>query len=288
MRQIPILSILKSGSLPASFELGTTLDNPSGNWSSVFRGTYLRERTAPYSELPVYSDNSPPAVPSGFQLVKATTFEVSGTDGLDGTYTVYSKANSSSPEPVIAGNTTRVRVKQTISEDRGAGGVVTNCSTYYLLKFGNPVIVNAGTTIDVGGLQLFGRGSTTWGESLQQNMVSLASNFASDIPPLNPLVGQHWYDSLHHKTRVWTGDGWVCISGSDIVSKYEHAQSSPSSTWVIQHNLNLPSPYLAQAFFFAHASGVTTSINPTEVLLSTNQIIATFEEQVAGYAIIKI
>ena len=36
---------------------------------------------------------------------------------------------------------------------------------------------------------------------------------------------------------VWTPNGWKQIGGAMTPDEYDHAQSTPSSSWLVQHNL---------------------------------------------------
>lgn len=45
-------------------------------------------------------------------------------------------------------------------------------------------------------LSLTGAGLANWGEQLQENLIHLLENFASDgVAPANPTAGMIWYDA---------------------------------------------------------------------------------------------
>jgi len=63
-------------------------------------------------------------------------------------------------------------------------------------------------------LLLTGKGVVNWGELLQENVVKLLENFASELPPNNPTEGQFWYDASENnkKLTVWNGNKWVVVA----------------------------------------------------------------------------
>lgn len=65
-------------------------------------------------------------------------------------------------------------------------------------------------------LLLTGKGVINWGELLQENVVKLLENFASDLAPANPTEGQFWYDASENnkKLNVWNGNKWVVVADS--------------------------------------------------------------------------
>lgn len=78
-------------------------------------------------------------------------------------------------------------------------------------------------------LRLYGQGTQDWGESVNENFVKLAENFAGASAPLNPIEGQFWYsikqyhfDSSGSVWYIWNGTSWSTI---DVT----HAASAPSS-----------------------------------------------------------
>jgi hypothetical protein len=62
--------------------------------------------------------------------------------------------------------------------------------------------VNTNTT----SLTLIGRDVTNYGRYYNQNLVKLLGNFASELPPVNPIAGQLWYDLDLHKLKVYDSE----------------------------------------------------------------------------------
>ena len=75
-------------------------------------------------------------------------------------------------------------------------------------KVNFPIIVRDDVkynSVGSGGLTLVGRNYPGYGQSLAENFVHLLENFASPVPPVNPIEGQLWYDSATSKLRLNDG-----------------------------------------------------------------------------------
>lgn len=64
-------------------------------------------------------------------------------------------------------------------------------------------------------LALVGRGAVDYGTDFAQNFVRLYENFASPVPPMNPMVGTLWYctSPAPAKLKVYLGNQWVSVDG---------------------------------------------------------------------------
>lgn len=94
----------------------------------------------------------------------------------------------------------------------------------YILKFSDP---NKNATITVPdmppgintvdtSLNLLGRAYPAYGEKIAENFLHLLENFASSVPPENPIEGQLWYDTSNPRRkvlRVMDGTQWPLASG---------------------------------------------------------------------------
>lgn len=71
---------------------------------------------------------------------------------------------------------------------------------------GKPAITLPPLTVDSTStsLRLTGKGTPNYGEIQQENFVRLLENFAGDIAPANPTVGQLWYDTHLDALYVYT------------------------------------------------------------------------------------
>lgn len=93
------------------------------------------------------------------------------------------------------------------------------------------VSVPQGTIQRRAGLSLIGKNYVSFGESYNENLVSLAENFASTVPPSNSLTGQLWFDKNQNKLKVNLGP----ISSSDPTAPFKTVvtgffQNSPPTT----------------------------------------------------------
>ena len=61
-------------------------------------------------------------------------------------------------------------------------------------------------------LALPGRNFISYGEMLNENFVHLLENFSNAAEPLQPLLGQLWYDSANHALKVWNSTAWINVS----------------------------------------------------------------------------
>jgi Phage Tail Collar Domain len=80
----------------------------------------------------------------------------------------------------------------------------------YTLNFSDPGKITAITvpdmppgvnTVDTS-LALVGKGYPNFGQAIDQNFLSLLENFASPLPPTNPIEGQLWFDTSNPNNKV--------------------------------------------------------------------------------------
>ena len=65
------------------------------------------------------------------------------------------------------------------------------------------------STLDIA---LIGRAYPNYGEKLQENLLHIMENFSSDVPPLNPIDGQLWFDNQTNTLNVRTTlDTWKSV-----------------------------------------------------------------------------
>ena len=90
--------------------------------------------------------------------------------------------------------------------------------------------VNTNTT----SLTLVGRNASNYGQYFNQNFVDLLSNFASPSydPPLNPITGQLWYDTVSRKVKVYDGttSGFRVVN-SPVISNSQPIGQEPGEFW---------------------------------------------------------
>lgn len=78
-------------------------------------------------------------------------------------------------------------------------------------------------------LKLYGRGARGYGEGMQENMLHLLENFAGDVPPLNPTMGQIWFNSSDGSftkgLKVFDGSIWVSALDFDLAGSLDQISS---------------------------------------------------------------
>ena len=80
-----------------------------------------------------------------------------------------------------------------------------------------------------------GRGTTAYGQSVNENFLHLLENFANTTAPARPVEGQLWYDSTQgvDQLKVYDGTNWVASGGLKKASAAPAvANSSAGDLWV--------------------------------------------------------
>lgn len=76
----------------------------------------------------------------------------------------------------------------------------------------SPIIINTGTIDYSTSVGLVGRNASNFGQTIAENFLHLLENFASPVPPENPIEGQLWYDTSDPENKkLMINDG--AISG---------------------------------------------------------------------------
>jgi len=65
-------------------------------------------------------------------------------------------------------------------------------------------------------LILFGRNFASWGTAINENFVHLMEHFADQTPPLNPLRGQLWYDTINREMKVYEDGVWSLLNADSL------------------------------------------------------------------------
>ena len=101
----------------------------------------------------------------------------------------------------------------------------------YTLNWSNDSLkssfVLAGESIDTTttSLALTGKGAVNWGERLQENLIRLLENFASNTAPLHMTLGQQWYNSSTGRMNIYGSSGW-----KEIAYRRIDSATAPSGT----------------------------------------------------------
>lgn len=75
-------------------------------------------------------------------------------------------------------------------------------------------LVPQATVVAKAGLNLIGKNYVAFGETLNENLVALAENFASATAPSAPLAGQLWYDKSANIVKFYDGTKFKRIQAS--------------------------------------------------------------------------
>jgi len=92
--------------------------------------------------------------------------------------------------------------------------------TYRVDRYNGTFLTNVsdGTIDNTTDLKFVGRNYTGYGEVQNENFLHLLENFANTIPPLKPILGQIWYDSVNRKLKFYDGTKFKVASGAEIAS----------------------------------------------------------------------
>jgi hypothetical protein len=95
-----------------------------------------------------------------------------------------------------------------------------------------PIVVPVGAVNSTSiSLALTGKGAANYGTLLQTNLVRLLENFADNVEPNTPTIGQLWYDSLAGTIKVCantTPSVWKSLGGIQVTDISNPAPSTPS------------------------------------------------------------
>ena len=97
------------------------------------------------------------------------------------------------------------------------------------------IIVEDNTLNSETTLNFPGRGTTAYGQAVNENFLHLLENFANTTAPPRPVEGQLWYDSTEgvDQLKVYDGTNWVASGGLKKASSAPAvANSSAGDLWV--------------------------------------------------------
>jgi hypothetical protein len=292
-RSFVISNIIQSGGLNSPGQI--VLTSAAGNVVQSFHGRFFRQNVSPFGTLPGYTAPAP----AGYTLIQATSFSIVDNPSYDGRYTVYTPISlvdaGVNPSSVFVSSQTTIRVNEPIGAPLVAShttsGRVTNITTYQLKIFNeSDLFVPPTVVLEDRPLEIIGRNGQPWAEAFLQNYLELAQNFAGPTAPSNPYFGQTWYNSTANILNLRVGSSWVPIaSGLSGNTTFRHTQAAPSTTWTINHNLNLAAPFIAMYQTFVDVGGgVYKEMLPSDMsFVSANQMTVTFTSAQSGFALVR-
>lgn len=263
-----------------------------GNVTPSFKGRYFRNPAG--LELPAYTVPAP----VGYTLISATSFDIIDNPSYNGHYTVYTPGTNLDPSYIsdFDGTSTNILIAEMIGTPVNVGddliGKVINISTYLVVIAGEADLAIPPTAIiENRPLTMVGKYGKPWGELYTQNLLKLAQNFASDVAPADPYLGQTWFDSITSTLKLYDGITWVNISVSSGggTTSYRFTQLAAASTWNVAHNLGMASPFvcLVQVFVDRGVLG-HKMILPSDITFNdTNNLTITFTSAETGVVLIR-
>ena len=295
-RSFPILSVAPTAgpSQPGTFVI-------AGDLTAVFQGKFYRQFPEPaWPTVPATQafHTSPNSVPPGFRLIIATTFEVIDNPSYNGKYTVYTRPSAlGQPSSSFGGGNTTIRVNEqvgapTVPAHATNTGSIINVSTFLLDVAGEaPLVLPPTTKFDARRIDLFGRSSTGWGEGYAQNFIDLTQHFAGAAAPVNPFLGQIWYNTTTSTALVFNGTAWATLNGGVFApaTSFRHTQTVAATTWTIDHNLGAAAPFIVLVQFFRDVGGNAKMILPSDItFVNANTLTCTFSNAETGWALVRL
>lgn len=80
-------------------------------------------------------------------------------------------------------------------------------------------------------LLLHGKGVPNYGERVNENLIHLLENFASDVEPVFPTTGQLWYDTAVTTLRIFNGTAFISLD-TVIISDTPPADGVAGQLWL--------------------------------------------------------
>lgn len=260
----------------------------AGDLTSVFLGRHYRNGLGDVQQL--YTSSTEPV---GYKTIQATQFEIVDNPLYNGRYTTFTPTTAAEESSIFLVGDTVISVVEVVptppNSTAASTGQITNISTYLVQVHGEPeIVVPPNIALSDRPIDLFGRSTSSWGEGYTQNFVKLAQNFANSTPPVNPFLGQSWFDVNSNVTKTFTGTEWVLSNANVFGATYKHAQTVSSATWTVQHNLALEIPYIAFVQAFKDIVGEPKMILPEDTTFTdANSLTITFSTPGTGWVLVK-
>ncbi len=168
------------------------------------------------------------------QVAAGDYLQVLKSTGNNGVYEIASVAHAS--------GYSRLTTVESIP-DATADGVIS--LGVYDLKFSQdalpgkqPIVIPPYGVDATTSLTFNGAAALNYGERQQENLLHLLENFASDVAPANPTIGQQWYDSTNDVLKTYTVTGWstdINIEGG-VISFKDPQHPTPDTKYLLATN----------------------------------------------------
>jgi len=119
-------------------------------------------------------------------------------------------------------------------------------------------VVADGTLDTTSSLKLAGRNYAGYGEFLNENLLWMLQNFASNVSPTNPTVGQLWFNTTSNVLSVYGAAGYIQLSDITSTTASDAALHSAIQANIATVNANIIANV---ATLTSNAAAQTTEIN---------------------------
>lgn len=134
-------------------------------------------------------------------------------------------------------------------------------------------VVDATINTTATSVTLVGRDYTGFGQYYNQNLVTLLSNSALNTPPIQPIKGELWYDTVNKKIKVY--DGSFSNVGAVTMSDTVPTQIASGDFWYDSANqgMNFISPYGTISFPSYLRGSPTGWVTPLVEIIDSTSVV---------------
>jgi hypothetical protein len=77
------------------------------------------------------------------------------------------------------------------------------------------------TIKELAGIKLVGKGAANMVTTNNENLLKILQNFAGDLPPIEPMPGQLWYDTTVQSLKLFHGNGWIELTQVKRIDEFK-------------------------------------------------------------------
>jgi hypothetical protein len=138
----------------------------------------------------------------------------------------------------------------------------------------SPIVIQNGAYDTTTSLTLVGKNYPNYGQLLQQDLVNLLQNWAGINQPVNPVVGQLWWNTTVKSMQVYTGAAFKNVGGATV------SATAPTGT-AVQGDLWYKSD---DQILYVYSGNAWILVGPTftNAQGQTNAIAVTITDNVSG------